>query len=162
MEQEFYSIIDKIVCLDEYQKLKNIAHHGLTRYDHCVRVAYGAYRVSKALKLDYVKVTEAAMLHDFFIDEVKDMGGFKRLQQHPSYALENAKKYFSLTPMQEDVILTHMFPVTITPPKYIESWIVDIIDDVVAIYEKSISTRRDLKPVKAMMFLFVINFIKLF
>ncbi len=162
MEQEFNDIIEPIVSLEDYQKLKGIAHHGLTRYDHCIRVAQGAYRISKALKLDYVKVTEAAMLHDFFIDEVKDMGGLKRLQQHPRYALENAKKYFNLTPMQEDVILTHMFPVTITPPKYLESWLVDIIDDVVAVYEKSISTRRDLKPVKAMMFLLVINFIKLF
>lgn len=162
MEQEFNDIIEPIINLEDYQKLKNIAHHGLTRYDHCIRVAYGAYKVSKALKLDYVKVTEAAMLHDFFIDEVKDMGGLKRLQEHPKYALENSKKYFNLTPMQEDIIATHMFPVTITPPKYLESWLVDLIDDGVAIYEKSISTRRDLKPVKAMMFLLVINFIKLF
>ena len=158
----FEDIIEPIVSLEDYQKLKSIAHHGLTRYDHCIRVAQGAYKVSKLLHLDYVKVTEAAMLHDFFIDEVKEMGSVKRLQEHPKYALQNAKKYFELTPMQEDVILTHMFPVTITPPKYIESWIVDIIDDVVAVYEKSISTRRDLKPIKAMMFLFVINCFKLF
>ncbi|MBQ8132528.1 MAG: phosphohydrolase [Bacilli bacterium] len=162
MEQEFLEIIEPVLENSEFQRLKGIAHHGLTRYDHCIRVAYGSYVISKALHLNYMQVTEAALLHDFFIDEVKDMGPIKRLQEHPKYALENAKKYYSLTPMQEDIILTHMFPVTFLPPKYFESWIVDIVDDVVAIYEKALSTKRDLKPVQAMHFIFVMNFIKMF
>lgn len=162
MEQEFLDIIEPILQNEEFQKLKDIAHHGLTRYDHCIRVAYGSYLFSKALHLDYVQVTEAALLHDFFTDEVREMGFLKRLQEHPKYALKNAKKYYNLTPMQEDIILTHMFPVTFLPPKYLESWMVDLVDDGVAIYEKLLSTRRDLKPVQAVLFLLIINFIKMF
>lgn len=162
MEQEFLDIIEPITTNPEFQALKNIAHHGLTRYDHCVRVAYGAYLISKTLHLNYVEVTEAAMLHDFFTDEVKESGFVSRLQNHPKFALENAKKYYNLTPMQEDIILTHMFPITFIPPKYLESWIVDFVDDVVAVYEKVRSTKKELRPVQACLFLFSINFFKLF
>lgn len=162
MEQEFLDIIEPITANLEFQKLKNIAHHGLTRYDHCVRVAYGAYLISKSLHLNYVEVTEAAILHDFFTDEVKECGFLKRLQNHPRFALENAKKYYPLSPMQEDIILTHMFPVTFTPPKYLESWIVDLVDDGVAVYEKVRSTKKELRPVQACLFLLSINFFKLF
>ena len=38
-----------------------------------------------------------------------------------------------------------MFPVTFTPPKYLESWIVDIVDDIVAIYEKTFCIKRNIK-----------------
>ena len=78
----------------------------------------------------------------------------KALRSHPTYALENAKKHFDLTEREEDIIKTHMFPVTFTPPKYLESWIVDVIDDISGVYERYKSSRNEFQT--AVVFLVVI------
>lgn len=160
-DEEFFEIIKPIINNKEFKKIKGIIHHGITRYDHCMRVAYFSYKTSKFLNLDYKEVTEAALLHDFFIDEVNTKNKFEQLTKHPEYALENAKKYFKLTAKQEDIIKTHMFPVTLTPPKYIESWLVDIIDDAAAIYEKTSTTKNEITTATTFLFLLIINFIKM-
>lgn len=43
-----------------------------------------------------------------------------------------------LTPIEHDIIKKHMFPLTLVPPKYLESWIVCWID-------KKCSTRETLQ-----------------
>lgn len=158
--KEFKKIIKHIIEHNEFRKTKDVAHHGITRYDHCVRVAYYTYIVTKALRLDYKEATEAALLHDFFVDEVKEENGIARLRLHPSYAVENSKKYFNISKKQEDIIKTHMFPVTFRPPKYLESWIVDLADDFAAIYERTYTTKNELSAATSFLFLVVVNFIK--
>lgn len=156
----FYKIVKDILTNDEFNKLKNITHHGITRYDHSLRVAYYTYIISKRLHLDYEKATKGALLHDFFIDEVSSMNGLSRLRKHPEYAVINAKKYYDLSPMEEDIIKTHMFPVTFTPPKYMESWLVDIIDDVASIYERSYSMKNELVTNAGVLLIMLINYIR--
>ena len=158
---EFYKIINPILDNKEFLKLKSITHHGITRFDHCMRVAYYTYVITKGMNLNYKEATEAALLHDFFTDEVKNEKGIARLRKHPSFAVRNAEKYFSLSDMQVDIIKTHMFPVTFTPPRYLESWIVDIIDDFAAVYEKSYSTKKELSAASTFLFLLVLQYFKL-
>ncbi len=158
---EFYNIISPIIQNSDFLKLKNIKHHGITRYDHSMRVAYFTYFVTKGLGLRYKEATEAAMLHDFFTDEVVEDNGVGRLRKHPNYAVMNAKKYFSLSDMQEDIIRCHMFPVTFTPPRYLEGWIVDLVDDFAALYEKSLSTKKELSAATTFLFLLVLQYIKM-
>ena len=158
--EEFYNIINDILLNKEFDELKKIDHHGITRHEHCLRVAYYTYIVTKTMHLNYKEATIAALLHDFFTDEVKEKNGFMRLIKHPSIALLNAKKYYHLTPLQEDIIKTHMFPVTILPPKYLESWLVDIIDDFSAIYEKTKSTKNELSTAITFLFIVFIQFFK--
>ena len=156
----FYKVVKNILVNKDFNKLKDIDHHGISRYDHSLRVAYYTYVITKGLRLDYEKATRGAMLHDFFIDEVVDMDGIQRLRKHPSYALKNAKKHYNLSPMEEDIIKTHMFPVTFRPPKYLESWLVDIIDDIAAIYERSFSVKRELSTSLSVFALMIINYIR--
>ena len=158
---EFFNIINPILKNEEFSKLKNIQHHGISRYNHCMRVAYFTYQISKKLHLHYKEATEAALLHDFFIDEVKEENSIARLRKHPSYAVANAKKYFKITDLQEDIIKCHMFPVTFTPPKYLESWIVDIVDDIAALYEKGLSTKKELSAATTFLFLLILQYIKM-
>ena len=61
---EFERIISPVLEIEEFNQLKFITHHGITRYDHSMRVAYLSYKVCKALHLDYKEVTIAALLHD--------------------------------------------------------------------------------------------------
>lgn len=159
--KEFLNIINPILKIEEFSKLKNIQHHGISRYDHCMRVAYFTYKVSKKLHLHYKEATEAALLHDFFTDEVKEEKSIARLRKHPNFAVENAKKYFSLNDMQEDIIRSHMFPVTFTPPKYLESWLVDIVDDVAALYEKGYTTTKQLSTTTSFLFVCILQYLKM-
>ena len=133
--EEFQKIIQPILDNKEFMKTKDKVHHGITRFDHLMRVSYYSYLVTKALRLNYKETTRAALLHDFFLDETTNDSAIGALQNHPYYALENAKKYYDLTEREEDIIKTHMFPVTFTPPKYLESWLVSFVDKTIATYE---------------------------
>lgn len=156
---EFYKLVIDILNNKEFNKLKYIDHHGITRYDHSLRVAYYTYIVTKKLHLNYKQATKAALLHDFFTDEVSSLDQVSKLRKHPHYALENAKKYYELSALEEDIIKCHMFPVTLTPPKYIESWLVDFIDDVAAIYERSFTLKNELSTSVGVLAIALINFI---
>ena len=161
VDEEFENIVAPILELEEFNRLKFITHHGITRYDHSMRVAYLSYKVSKSLRLDYKEVTEAALLHDFFLDEVNHESRIERLRHHPECAVKNASKYSDLSDRQKDIIRTHMFPVTFTPPKYIESWIVDLVDDIAAVYEGCYRMHLELRTAMFMFMFLVVNFVKM-
>ena len=128
-------------------------------YEHSLRVSYYSYLVAKILLLNIEEVARGALLHDFFLEDsesfasTKDRAGV--LVNHPKYALENANKYFTLSEKEKDIIVTHMFPVAPSVPKYIESWIVDIVDDFASIYEKGFVVRKELSA--AMSFLVAVS-----
>ena len=142
----YYDIVKDILENDEYLKLKDIKHHGLDRYEHNKRVSYYSYLAAKILRLDYESVARAGALHDFFHDVNYETTITKRLdtlERHPRYSLETASKHFDLNEKEKNIILSHMFPVVPKYlPKYLESWIVDIVDDWVGIGEKIYSTRK--------------------
>ena len=160
-DTEFFLLIQPIMENKEFQRTRNIDHHGITRMDHSLRVAYFSYKITKALKLDYEEVTPAALLHDFFLDEVEEENSISRLRKHPACAVVNATKYFSLSDKQIDIIKTHMFPITFTPPKYLEGWIVDLVDDFAAIYEKTYTVKRQINAATTFMIILLINILKI-
>lgn len=158
LNKEFNYIITDIINNEEFQKLKKVTHHGITRFNHSLRVSYYTFLISKRLKLNYIDATRAALLHDFFIDETSEMKTKKALKEHPKIALENSKKYFDISRMQEDIILKHMYPITTKMPKYKESWLVDIVDDIASLYEKTYSVNKEVKT--AINFIFIMLFIR--
>ena len=145
-DDEFNRLISPIVQNEEYQKTKFCTHHGLNRYDHMVRVAYYSYKITKILHLNYKETTKGAILHDFFFNE-EENNKVVRLIEHPEIAYINASKYFDLSSLEEDIIKTHMFPITFTPPKYMEGWIVDFVDDASAIFEQGRVIKQHVKIV---------------
>lgn len=162
-DRKYRILVDDIVENKEFLKLENIIHHECNRFDHSVRVSYWSYKVGKMLKLDYEKIARAALLHDFFFEDNIDANYKTKITtmlKHPEYALENSKKYYDLTELEEDIILTHMFPIVPRLPKYIESWMVDIVDDVVSIYEKTYVIRKQLSAATSFIMLFIINYIR--
>ena len=160
---DFYNLTKDILLHDEFLKLKGITHHGMTRYNHSVRVAKISYKVSKLLHLNYEECARAALLHDFFLEENEDETIRFRaatLVRHPEYALEKSLQYFDLSELEKDIIVTHMFPFGKKIPRYMESWIVDIVDDGVAIYEKCYGIRKQLSFASSFMFLLIMNHFK--
>lgn len=158
--KEFIDITNPITNNNEFLKTKKETHHGINRFDHLIRVSYFSYIITRFLKLKYKETARAGLLHDFFTNETKGESQINALKNHPTYALENAKKYYKLTEREEDIIKNHMFPVTKTPPKYIESWIVDIVDDVASIYERCKSSCIHSKAAINFLLILLINFIQ--
>lgn len=138
MESNFESIIKNIIIIDEVQKLKDYKHHyGTTRFEHCISVSYYSYIICKFFHLDYVSATRAGLLHDLFLYdcESKKTRPKNHIRSHPKIALENAKKILNLNNKECDIILKHMWPITITPPKYLEGYIITFVDKFCAFRE---------------------------
>lgn len=138
---EFYSIIEDLINNETVCKMKNFKqHYNTSTYDHCLNVAYLSYIVCKKLKLDYISATRAGMLHDLFLYDWRNSRKLLKLEKahafiHPKIAFENASKLFELNEKEKDIILKHMWPVTIALPKYKESYIITFIDKFSAIRE---------------------------
>lgn len=160
-EKEYYETVQDILDHEEFQKLKDYFHHNSSIYHHVHDVAYLSYRISKYLKLDYRSTARGALLHDFFLYDWRnhDVPDLPREKfhglEHPRIALANAKKHFSLNDIEEDIIKKHMWPLTITPPKYRESYIVSFADkylsskEFISEYKKRIqqnSVKKSRKP----------------
>lgn len=135
---ENYSIlIQDILDNKEFNKIRNIEHHGTDKFLHSIRVSYIAYRMSKTLGLNYQAVARAGLLHDFDLN--KEGRNFKEkfvdTFTHPKRAAENASQLFSLNNMEKNIIVSHMFPFYTALPRYMESWIVILTDKLVGTAE---------------------------
>lgn len=132
---EFINIVEDIINDQNFIKLRKERHHGSTnRYDHLIRVGIKVYKHTKRFNLDYITATKAAVLHDYFFE--KDFKNKKdSLHNHPKLAAKRAHKYFNLNEKGQDMIKTHMFPVTLTVPNSLEGVILSLMDKSVSIKE---------------------------
>ncbi len=137
---EFLDIVNDIIINEEVQKLKLYKHHyAYTRFEHSLSVAYYSYIICRVLHLDYESIARAGLLHDLFFYgcEDKTIRPKKHISNHPKVALKNAEALFSLNDKEKDIILKHMWPLTFTPPKYLESFIITFVDKYCALKEWS-------------------------
>ena len=136
---EFIQMIDDLLNNDTVKQMKNFRQHYETScFDHCLIASYYCYLYGKKFNLDYVSCARAAMLHDLFLyDWRKKQDGRKGLHAftHPKTAYENASKLFDLNEKEKDIILKHMWPVTISFPKYKESYLLTLVDKYCALNE---------------------------
>ena len=139
-KEKFLEIINDILANKSIQNLKLYKHHyAYTRLEHCLSVSYYTYVICKFLHLEYKSAARAALLHDLFFYDCEDKISRPKnhIKNHPKIALENANKLFNLNKKEQDIILKHMWPLTFSPPKYLESFIVTIVDKYCAFKEWS-------------------------
>ncbi|MCX5780325.1 MAG: HDIG domain-containing protein [Firmicutes bacterium] len=111
--------------------LEGFAHHRhFSRLDHSLHVSFQSYRACKKLGLDYRSAARGGLLHDlYFYDShrTKPERGIHCFC-HPAIALENALEHFTLNEVEKDIIVKHMWPVTMSRPQYKESFVVTLMD----------------------------------
>lgn len=136
-DDDYIGLVQDILNDQEFEKTKYSEHHGFSRFDHSMRVSYYSYKIAKKLKLSYIETARAGLLHDFFLSDNRSCFKNKFLSnfRHAKEARDNSKKRFDISYKEEDIIITHMFPLNIVPPKYLESWIVTTVDKYVATNE---------------------------
>jgi len=137
---EFLNIIKDILSNETVQSLQLYKHHyGSNRYEHCLSVAYHSYKLCKTLGLDHVSAARAGVLHDLFLYDCEnpETRPKNHIKNHPKVALENAEKLFVLNDIEKDIISKHMWPITFTTPRYLETFIVTFVDKYCAMKEWS-------------------------
>lgn len=138
---EFYLLIEDLISNETVQKMKEFKqHYNTNTYEHCFNVAFISYKICKKLGLDYKAAARGGMLHDLFLYDWRNSQKILNLEKkhafiHPKIALENASKLFHLSKKEQDIIVKHMWPVTIAFPKYLESYIITFVDKYSAIQE---------------------------
>ena len=156
--KEFMNYTSFILEHKEFIKTKNIVHHGDTRYNHSLKVAYLSYKISKGLKCDVLSATRAATLHDFFLerDDRNIATEAKMIVNHPSIAKRNAINYFGVSEKEQNIIESHMFPFSTVAPKSKEAWIVSFADKIVSIVEGTSNAKSQI----TLWILLLTNFLK--
>ena len=149
-DKEFQDIIHPLIENDTVNQMKNFKqHYETTCFEHCYVVSYYCYLICKKYNLDYKSAARAAMLHDLFLYDWRvrqpNRKGLHAFT-HGKLACENASKLFSLSQKEKDMIITHMWPVTLQFPTSIEGLILTFVD-------KYCATSETLEVIKSKMFM---------
>lgn len=137
-DRDFKNCINDLIQNETVRLLHNYVQHGnATRLEHSLFVSYKSYLICKSLGLDYRSAARGGLLHDFFLYDRRIEKPYKGLHGlvHPQIALENAAKHFNLNDKEKDIIQKHMWPLTLMPPKYKETFIVSCVDKYCATLE---------------------------
>ena len=120
-----------VLALDQY-----IQHVNYTRLGHSLDVAYLSFLIAKFLRCDSRSCARAGLLHDMHYRPDDEPNTWARMKSHPVEALENAKSVCDLSPVEEDIILKHMWLISAALPRYKESFIVTFVDKTCAVRER--------------------------
>lgn len=122
----------------DVQAMDNISQHvkSINCLKHSVFVSYLSFLMCRKFGLDYVSASRAGLLHDMHLCDwnEKNINNIQKLRIHPAMAYRNASK-FGLNELEKDIILKHMWPVTIKMPRHRESFIVNLADKICTIAE---------------------------
>lgn len=139
-EQKFRDILKETRENSRFDQNDQYIQHGTTTVKaHCINVAQTAYFMSYRLhiKVHERELIRGALLHDYFLYDWHDKSLRNSIHgfTHPGKALKEASKDFNLTKIEKDMIRSHMFPLTVRPPKYREGVLLCIADKLCALQE---------------------------
>ncbi len=137
---EFLDIVSDILINKNFQDMQLIHHHTLdcSRFDHSTFVAYTSYSICNALGLDATAAARGGMLHDFIIPSLLDseVKSIKMLFIHNRIATQHALTCFDITEKEYNIIVSHMWPLSIRGlPLSPEAIIVNVVDNLCAVVE---------------------------
>ncbi len=135
---EFLSHIEDLIDHPTVLNLHNYSQHlNTSRFQHSLNVAYYAFLFARRLNINVSDCVRGALLHDLFLYNwrTEQMTPGKHVNVHPQEALKNAKMITDVSPIMEDVIVNHMWPLGNSKPQSKEAWIVQASDKLCAVME---------------------------
>ena len=142
--KEYAEIISDLIHHESVKSMKNYIQHGdTTCLEHSLFVSYMSFKMCKRLKMDYKSAARGALLHDFFLYDWHISGNSEGLHgfSHPRVALRNAKYHFIINALEEEIIIKHMWPLTLAPPLKSEAFIVSLADKYCTLREMAMKKR---------------------
>ncbi len=124
---------------------KYIQHGSISTYDHVESVTRVSYWMNRRFHLgaNEKRLVIGAFLHDFYLyDWHKDSEGLHGFY-HPGIACRNAVEQFEIDKNVQNIIKSHMWPLTITSlPLCREAWIVCMADKYISTKETLLCRRK--------------------
>lgn len=137
--QAYLACVSDLLGSSEVRSMQAIPHHpGVTCYEHSVFVSYVAFRLARKWGLDYVTAARGGLLHDLYLYDSRDHSNYEGNQcfAHPVAAVKNAEALCGgLTAKEENIIISHMWPLAKTMPRYREAYVVNLADKLCATAE---------------------------
>lgn len=123
-----------------------IQHGNTTCMAHCIQVSYLSYRICRKWGWNARGAARAGLLHDLFLYDwhthARETGDYFHGFTHPRAALTNACRHFLLTDAEQDMILCHMWPLTVKPPKTMGGMAIVYADKVCSLGEVCSKIKR--------------------
>ena len=146
IKRVFYFNLRKIENYKEVCRLQSLYfQHGTTTVlKHCRNVAFYSFLLAKKLEekfnisFNYNNLIIGAFLHDLFLYDWHEKDKSHRLHgyRHPLTASINAKRICNVNEHVEQIIKTHMWPLTLRKiPVSKEAFIVCLVDKILALRE---------------------------
>jgi len=146
-QQELTQLIRLFKEHEQVQQMKEYIQHGrISIYEHVVRVTKCCLIMNRRFSLgaDERVLVAAAFLHDFYLydwhedDDSHKWHGF----YHPEKARQNAVRYFQIGEHEQEIIASHMWPLTLRKlPRSREAWILCLADKYVSTQETLFSRK---------------------
>lgn len=127
--------VGDLLSSEVVQQMRQYPHHKtVSTFWHSVYVSYLTYRVCGRLHLQQREAARAALLHDFYLyNWYVEKHGEYHVWYHPKTAVKNAEEYFGpMTEKQKNMILSHMWPLFVEPPKSKEAYVLTLADKIAA------------------------------
>ena len=136
----YYACIRDLIGSPEVLSMDQIPHHteGVSCLFHCLFVSYVSFRLCRFFHLDWSAAARGGLLHDLFLYDWRKKGSHSGLHgfSHPKAALRNAGQLFDLSDKEKDIIVKHMWPLTLRQvPGCKESMVVSTADKLCAAAE---------------------------
>ena len=135
----FLDCVSDLLDSEAVRSMRSIPHHpGVNCYEHSVFVSYVAFRLARHWGLDYRAAARGGLLHDLYLYDSRDHSNYEGNQcfAHPKAALKNATALCgSLSPKEENIIISHMWPLARRRPRYGEAYVVNLADKACATME---------------------------
>ncbi len=140
INREYYETVHDILKHPVVRKMSEFKHHyGTSCYRHCLHVSYLNFIICKKLHLDARAAARAGMLHDMFLYDwhkhAEETGNHFHGLTHPRYAMRMAETNFVLSKKEKEIILHHMWPITISLPTSKEGFIITFTDKISGLLE---------------------------
>jgi len=135
---EFMALVEDLMASPAVKKMRWFRHHfNVNRLEHSVSVAYLSFLIVRRLGGNVRAAARGGLLHDLFLYDPRERDSHQGPHPltHPHIALENARRHFVLSELEEEIILTHMFPVGTAVPLHLESLTVCLVDKYCAVSE---------------------------
>ncbi len=117
--ETYLACVEDIIDTPQVRRLAAFNQHMLvSRLAHSLGVSYYSFLICHAWGLNYRAAARGGLLHDLFFDKEGIQDDFEESPwekgwlafTHPRQALKNARKLTALTPLEEEIIVKHMFP----------------------------------------------------
>lgn len=140
----YLNCVKDILTTEQVRSMKQWKHHfSVTTYDHSLFVSYVAFRLARRFGCDHRVAATMGLLHDLYLYDSHDPTAHPGNQcfDHPVAALNNARALLELSEKEENIILSHMWPLAKSMPHSKEAVIVNIADKFCATLEVFCVTR---------------------